>query len=99
MAGFLCDDMTDIESLDVKASSAICHIFRKLLNAVFTGNEDDDEMSFKDKELLEDVLRYGTILEVAKRSGKNYGSLRYQVEKAADRLTLRAKNLENKANR
>ena len=91
--------MTDIESLDVKASSAICHIFRKLLNAVFTGSEDDDELSFKDKELLEDVLRYGTILEVAKRSGKNYGSLRYQVEKAADRLTLRAKNLENKANR
>ena len=70
-----------------------------MLNAVFTGSEDDDELSFKDKELLEDVLRYGTILEVAKRSGKNYGSLRYQVEKAADRLTLRAKNLENKANR
>lgn len=91
--------MTAIESLDVKASSAICHIFRKLLNAVFTGSEDDDELSFKDKELLEDVLRYGTILEVAKRSGKNYGSLRYQVEKAVDRLTLRAKNLENKANR
>ena len=44
--------MTDIESLDVKASSAICHIFRKLLNAVFTGSEDDDELSFKDKELL-----------------------------------------------
>ena len=95
----MCEDMTNIESLDIKASSAVSHIFRTLLNAVFSGDEEDDALSFQDKELLEDVLRYGTIAELARRSGKGYRTLCYQVETALDRLTVKAKALEIRANR
>ena len=72
-------NFNDIETTDIKASSKVSQILWALLDAVSDGDENDEALSFYDKELLEDVLRFGTIAEVARRKEESYNKLRVKL--------------------
>lgn len=78
--------MNEIESIDMKASYSVIRVFWNLLNVVFDADEED-ALSFQEKELLEDVLRYGTIANVSRLRGVNYSTLTEQFRQALIRLT------------
>ena len=80
------DMIYDIESTDIKASVAVSRVIWALLNAIFSGDEEDDLLSFQDKELLEDILRFGTMAEVGRRSGRTYYAISTQLASVLDRL-------------
>ena len=86
--------MSEIETIDIKASYTVSRVLRTLLDAVFSRDDEDDMLSFRDKELLEDVLRFGTIAEVSRRKGVGYGSLLDQVEQALTRLKRKITRFE-----
>lgn len=86
--------MSEIETIDIKASYSVSRVLRTLLDAVFSRDDEDDMLSFSDKELLEDVLRFGTIAEVSRRKGVGYGSLLDQVEQALTRLKRKITRFE-----
>lgn len=74
-------NITDIETTDIKASFKVSQIIWALLDAVSAGDDEDDELNFYDKELLEEVLRFGTIAEVARLKKVDYVNLRNRVTK------------------
>ena len=80
------DMNNELETIDIKTSYTVSRVLRSLLDAVFSRDDEEDALSFHDKELLEDVLRYGTIAEVSRRKGVNCNSLTNQVDQALLRL-------------
>lgn len=78
--------ISEIETTDIKASYSVSRVLWTLMDAVFSSDDEEDALSFHDKELLEDVLRYGTIAEVSRRKGINYATLFAQVNKTLERL-------------
>ena len=97
-------NFNDIETTDIKASSKVSQILWALLDAVSDGDENDEALSFYDKELLEDVLRFGTIAEVARRKEESYNKLRvklirilYHISDKIEQInTLKEENLKLK---
>ena len=87
------DMISDIETTDIKASVTASHVIRSLLNAVFSGDEDDMQSS-QDKKLLEDVLLYGTMAKVAKRNGSNPQTVSIQLDGALSRFNKKISTLK-----
>lgn len=85
--------ISDIETTDIKASVTASHVIRSLLNAVFSGDEDDMQSS-QDKKLLEDVLLYGTMAKVAKRNGSNPQTVSIQLDGALSRFNKKISTLK-----
>ena len=88
------DMISDIESTDIKASVAVSRVIWALLNAIFSGDEEDDVLSFQDKELLEDILRFGTMAEVGRRSGRTYYAISTQLASVLDRLDEKVNRID-----
>ena len=88
---YLCnmEMIYDIESTDIKASYTASRVLWALLNTIFADDEDDDALSFSDKELLMDILRYGTIVEVSKLKGLSCYTVTKQLEQVLARLTAK----------
>jgi len=90
------DMISDIETTDIKASYTVSRVLWTLLDTVFAGDDEEDALSFFDKELLDDILRFGTIAEVARRKGMNYETLRKKVGQAILRLEKKIKWIDIK---
>lgn len=88
--------INEIETTDIKASYTVSRILWTLLDTVFAGDDEEDALSFYDKELLDDILRFGTIAEVARRKGMNYSSLCNKVRQALSRLEKKIKWIDIK---
>lgn len=88
--------INEIETTDIKASYTVSRILWTLLDTVFAGDDEEDALSFYDKELLDDILRFGTIAEVARRKGMNYISLCNKVRQALSRLEKKIKWIDIK---
>ena len=88
--------MQEIETFYVKASQTASQVVWRLLNSTFAGDDEEDCLSFKDKEILEDILRYGSIAELAKRSGRSCFIIKKQIEQALGRLDMKIKSLDYK---
>lgn len=67
-------------------SKTVSRLIWKLLDVVYDGDDEENCMSFSDKELIEDVLRYGTLSDVAKQKHVHYGTLLGQWERVIFRL-------------
>ena len=88
--------INDIESNDIKASYTVSRVLWTMLDTVFAGDDEEDALSFSDKELLDDILRFGTIAEVARRKGEPYQSVRLKVVHSLERLEKKIKWIETK---
>ena len=88
---YLCNMelISDIETTDIKASYTASRVLWALLNTIFADDEDDDALSFSDKELLIDILRYGTIIEASKLKGVSCNKVSKQLEQVLARLTAK----------
>ena len=87
--------MDETETLDIKVSPVVSRVIWNLMDAVFSNDDEDDALSFKDKMLLEDILRYGTIAEVARQRGAKSNSLTYEFNQAISRLRTKTATIEN----
>ena len=56
----------DNYNYDIMLSRTVSRLIRKLLDAVYEGEDEENRMSFSDKELIDDVIRFGTLKDVAK---------------------------------
>lgn len=90
---------SDIETTDIKASHTVSRVLWTLLNSVFESDDDDESLSFDDKELLEDVLRYGTLSEVAKRRNKTAADIRGKLLRSLSHLEKKIKWIEDHAHK
>lgn len=88
--------INDIESTDIKASYTVSRVLWTLLDTVFAGDNEEDALNLYDKELLDDILRFGTIAEVARRKGEPYNSVRTKVVHSLERLEKKIKWIETK---
>ena len=88
---YLCnmEMIYDIETTDIKASYTASRVLWALLNTIFADDEDDDALSFSDKELLMDILRYGTIVEVSKLKGLSCDTVRKHLNQVLERLNMK----------
>ena len=91
------DMISEIETTDIKASYTVSRVLWTLLDTVFAGDNEEDALNLYDKELLDDILRFGTIAEVARRKGEPYNSVRTKVVQTLDRLEKKIKLIEIKA--
>ena len=80
------------ETKDIKVNPVVSRLIWSLLDAVFSN--EDDALSFKDKMLLEDILRFGTIAEVAKQRGAKSNILTYEFNQALSRLRTKIDTIE-----
>ena len=87
---YLCnmEMIYDIETTDIKASYTASRVLWALLNTIFADDEDD-ALSFSDKELLMDILRYGTIVEVSKLKGLSCDTVRKHLNQVLERLNMK----------
>ena len=88
--------INEIETNDIKASYTVSRVLWTMLDTVFAGDDEEDALSFSDKELLDDILRFGTIAEVARRKGEPYQSVRLKVVHSLERLEKKIKWIETK---
>ena len=88
------DMINEIETTDIKASYTVSRVLWTLLYTVFAGDNEEDALNLYDKELLDDILRFGTIAEVARRKGEPYNSVRTKVVQTLDRLEKKIKLIE-----
>lgn len=78
----------------VKVNPVVSRLIWSLLDAVFSNDDEDDALSYKDKMLLEDILRFGTIAEVAKQRGAKSNILTYEFNQALSRLRTKIDTIE-----
>jgi hypothetical protein len=83
--------MSDIETSDIKASYTVSRVLWTLLNTVFENDEEDKILTFADKELLDDILRYGTIAEVARRKNIPASTIRAKLFQSLSHLEKKIK--------
>jgi chromosome segregation ATPase len=88
--------ISDIETTDIKASYTVSRFIWILLDKIFEGDDEEDALSFSDKELLDDILRFGTLAEVARRKGMTYNMIRKKTASALSRLEKKIKWIEIK---
>lgn len=86
--------MNDIETTDIKISYTVSRVLRTLLNTVFENDEEDRILTFVDKELLDDILRYGTIAEVARRKNIPASTIRTKLSQSLSHLENKIKWIE-----
>ncbi len=86
--------ISDIETTDIKASYTASRVLWALLNTIFADDEDD-ALSFSDKELLVDILRYGTVVEVSRLKGVSCNKVSKQLEQVLERLTIKLEWLKD----
>lgn len=76
-----------------------CHLSRLLRRFVRIAVPDDDQLTFSDVELLDDVMRFGNLSTVAKKKGCSQALIGVRLHKILDQLEERVSQLENaKAN-
>lgn len=80
--------ISEIETTDIKASYTASRVLWALLNTIFADDEDD-ALSFSDKELLVDILHYGTVVEVSRLKGVSCNKVSKQLELVLERLTMK----------
>ena len=86
--------MTETETIDIKVSPVVSRVIWSLLDAVFSNDDADEALSLKDKTLLVDVLRFGTIAEVARQRGAKSNILTYEFNQALSRLRRKTATIE-----
>lgn len=86
--------MSDIETTDIKASYTVSRVLWTLLNTIFGDDDDEEILTFADKELLEDILRYGTIAEVAKRKNTSASTIGHRLSQSLSHLEKKIKWIE-----
>ena len=86
--------MSDIETTDIKASYTVSRVLWTLMNTVFENDEEDRILTFADKELLDDILRYGTIAEVARRKNIPASTIRAKLSQSLSHLEKKIKWIE-----
>ena len=82
------------ETKDIKVNPVVSHLIWNLLDAVFSNDDEDDAISYKDKILLEDILRFGTIAEVARQRSAKSNILTYEFNQALSRLRTKIDTIE-----
>ena len=85
---------TPKDYLEIKPSKIVSDVIWTLLDAVFDGDDEADTLSFQDKMILEDILRYGTLAEIQRRSGSTYYALKERFDQALTRLYKKLPTLE-----
>lgn len=84
----------EAETIDIKVSPVVSRLIWSLLDAVFSNDDEDDALGYKDKMLLEDILRFGTIAEVAKQRGAKSNILTYEFNQALSRLRTKIDTID-----
>lgn len=82
------------ETKDIKVNPVVSRLIWSLLDAVFSNDDEDDALGYKDKMLLEDILRFGTIAEVAKQRGAKSNILTYEFNQTLSRLRTKIDTIE-----
>ena len=82
------------ETKDIKVNPVVSRLIWSLLDAVFSNDDEDDALSYKDKMLLEDILRFGTIAEVARQRGAKSNILTYEFNQSLSRLRTKIDTIE-----
>lgn len=85
---------TEIDSSYIKASKTVSSLVWTLLNALDTNDSEPDALSNHDKDLLIDVLRYGTVAEVARVRKSTIEIIRKQYKDALSRLQPKVYTIE-----
>ena len=85
---------SEAETIDIKVSPIVSRVIWNLLDAVFSNDEEDDALSFKDKKLLEDILRYGSIAEVARQRSEKANIVTYDFNQALSRLRTKIATIQ-----
>jgi molecular chaperone GrpE (heat shock protein) len=86
----------DNYNYDIMLSRTVSRLIRKLLDAVYEGEDEENRMSFSDKELIDDVIRFGTLKDVAKHKNVHYATLVGQWERIIFRLEKKTNIMEHK---
>ena len=81
--------------VDGKAGRSVVRLMWRVVNAVFPNVEDGKSLSFDEKTLLEDVLKYGTLKDVAKLHHEDPAVISTRFNKAMGRLDDRVEDLLN----
>lgn len=82
------------ETKDIKVNPVVSRLIWSLLDAVFSNDDEDDALGYKDKMLLEDILRFGTIAEVARQRGAKSNILTYEFNQTLSRLRTKIDTIE-----
>ena len=67
----------------------------RVINAAFAGDEGKDSLSFNEKELLEDVLRYDSLAKVAKLRHVSPSTINNHFQTAMEKIEKRMLSLED----
>ena len=67
----------------------------RVINAAFAGDEGKDSLSFNEKELLEDVLRYDSLAKVAKLRHVSPSTINNHFQTAMEKIEKRLLSLED----
>ena len=86
--------MIDTETKDINFSPTVSRVIWNLMDAIFSNDEEDDALSFKDKKLLEDILRYGSIAEVARQRSEKANIVTYDFNQALSRLRTKIATIQ-----
>ena len=86
--------MDDTETIEIKVSPTVSRVIWNLMDAVFSNDDEDDALSFKDKKLLEDILRFGTIAEVARQRNEKANIVTYDFNQAMSRLRTKITTIQ-----
>ena len=71
------------------------HLSRLLRRFVRVAVPDNEQLTFSDVELLDDVMRFGNLSKIAKKKGVSESTLSVRVRKIIDQLENRVSVLEN----
>ena len=98
----MATDLSEISGADLqegdvdgKPGRSVVRLMWRLVNAVFRDVEDGKSLSFDEKTLLEDVLKYGTLKDVAKHHHEDPAVISARFNKAMERLDKRVGDLLN----
>ena len=87
-------NMNETETIEIKVSPTVSRVIWSLTDAVFSNDDEDDALSFKDKMLLEDILRFGTISEVARQRNEKANIVTYDFNQALSRLRTKIATIQ-----
>lgn len=80
---------------DRYCSQHVVNILWRLINAAFEGDSEEDSLSFSDKELLEDVLRFDSLTKIAKQRHVTPATISNRLHKVVDRIEKKIISLGN----
>ena len=98
----MATDLSEISGADLqegdvdgKPGRSVVRLMWRVVNAVFRDVEDGKSLSFDEKTLLEDVLKYGALKDVAKYHHEDPAVISARFNKAIERLDDRVEDLLN----